>query len=137
MKILITIFFSVFYLSFFSQSLSLKIDSICIHQIPLSIETNLSFGAYDVRNFDKKYHKLTVLTDKKDLEEFAVIPFQHTSNALSTKVFVDARIVVDIFLETDNIITLAIDNSFHYNLSDNSQVLSNSELKKWLRQYLK
>ena len=130
------------YLNVTAQNLSFKMDSIIVYHLPLSVRTILALTDYEVRHWDQKVMnkeilKVHVIKDSLEIFSFSEITFMDTSNLTSYQHSVDARIVIDIFMEKGILISIVMDDKGYYILgNEKTQRSRNKKLIDWLKKYI-
>lgn len=117
-------------------------DSIIVYHLPLSVRTILALTDYEVRHWDQKVMnkeilKVHVIKDSLEIFSFSEITFMDTSNLTSYQHSVDARIVIDIFMEKGILISIVMDDKGYYILgNEKTQRSRNKKLIDWLKKYI-
>jgi hypothetical protein len=125
-----------------AQNLTFKIDSIKVYHLPLSMRTFLALNDYDVRHWDQKVMneeilKIHVIKDSLDIYSFTEITFMDTSNITTYQYSIDARIVIDIFMEKGILLSIVMDDKGYYILgNEKTQRSRNKKLIDWLKKYI-
>lgn len=143
MKYFIIVLIFLFGLSkAFAQELSFNIDSIKIYHLPLSMRTYLSLDSYSVRNFSEKINNKSILqihtiTDSTELKRFSELDLKNASNLTNFKYSLDARIVIDVYMEVGIMLCIEMDEKGYYVLGNETvQRSRNRNLNDWLRKYI-
>lgn len=122
-----------------AQNLSFKIDSIKVYHLPLSMKTFLALTDYDVRHWNQKVMnkeilKVHTIKDSLEIYHFSEITFMDTSNNTSFQHSIDARIVIDIFMEKGVLLSIIMDDKGYYILgNETTQRSRNKKLIDWLK----
>jgi len=113
-----------------------------VYHLPLSVRTILALTDYEVRHWDQKVMnkeilKVHVIKDSLEIFSFSEITFMDTSNLTSYQHSVDARIVIDIFMEKGILISIVMDDKGYYILgNEKTQRSRNKKLIDWLKKYI-
>lgn len=122
-----------------AQNLSFKIDSIKVYHLPLTMKTFLALTDYDVRHWNQKVMneeilKVHSIKDSLEICHFSEITFMDTSNNTSFQHSIDARIVIDIFMEKGVLLSIIMDDKGYYILgNETTQRSRNKKLIDWLK----
>ena len=125
-----------------AQQLSLHIDSVKIYHLPLTLKTTLSLSDYDVRNWKEKVRnyeilKTHIITDSAELTALIDNDILNKINFTDKEYSVDARIVIDVFMENGIVLSVVMDNSGYYTLrNEKAQQSRNRKLINWLNNYI-
>jgi hypothetical protein len=125
-----------------AQNLSFKIDSIKVYHLPLSMRTFIALTDYDVRLWYQKVMneeilKVHVIKDSLEIYSFSEITFMDISNITSFQYSIDARVVIDIFLEKGILLSIVMDDKGYYILgNETTQGSRNKKLIDWLKKYI-
>lgn len=125
-----------------AKQLSLNIDSVKIYHLPLTLKTTLSLSDYDVRNWKEKVMNYEILnthiiTDSAELMALNDSELFSNNNLTDKEYSVDARIVIDIFIEKGIILSIVMDYTGYYVLgNEKSQRSRNRKLINWLNKYI-
>lgn len=141
MNKIITLIFLVFAYCTNAQQLALKIDSIVVYSLPMSMRTVISLDENAVRAFDTKIGsreilKVSSVNNKKKLDEFEAVNFANDSLIGDFPFSLDVRLVMDIYLEYNVTISISMDSSGYYRIQNEQYQRSrNSELIEWLKEF--
>jgi hypothetical protein len=106
------------------------------------MRTFLALTDYDVRHWDQKVMneeilKVHVIKDSLEIYSFSEITFMDTSNITSFQYSIDARIVIDIFMEKGILLSIVMDDKGYYILgNETTQRSRNKKLIDWLKKYI-
>jgi hypothetical protein len=106
------------------------------------MRTFIALTDYDVRLWDEKVMneeilKVHVIKDSLEIYSFSEITFMDTSNITSFQYSIDARVVIDIFLEKGILLSIVMDDKGYYILgNETTQGSRNKKLIDWLKKYI-
>jgi hypothetical protein len=106
------------------------------------MRTFIALTDYDVRLWDEKVMneeilKVHVIKDSLEIYSFSEITFMDTSNITSFQYSIDARVVIDIFLEKGILLSIVMDDKGYYILgNETTQRSRNKKLIDWLKKYI-
>jgi hypothetical protein len=106
------------------------------------MRTFIALTDYDVRLWDQKVMneeilKVHVIKDSLEIYSFSEITFMDTSNITSFQYSIDARVVIDIFLEKGILLSIVMDDKGYYILgNETTQRSRNKKLIDWLKKYI-
>lgn len=126
----------------FAQKISFQVDSIKIYHLPLTLRTFFALSDYDVRNWKEKIMNEDILkihnvTDSSDISTFTEIELMGSSNITNYNNSIDARIVIDIYLEKGLKLTIVMNDSGYYIIGNEKfKRPRNRKLNDWLRKYI-
>jgi len=125
-----------------TQDLSLKIDSLKIYHLPLSMRSVLSLSDNDVRNFSETIQnqallKTELIEDSLTICEFIQTEFSNEANVSDFEYSIDVRIVIDVYLEHGIRLTITMDDKGYY-LIENEKIQRsrNRKLITWLQKHI-
>ncbi len=126
----------------YAQQLSFKVDSIKIYHLPLTMRTFLALDDYEVRHFEEGINEKSILQthniiDTSEINSFSEVEFMDTSNLTNFNYSVDARIVIDIYMEKGLALSIVMDDKGYYLIGNEKMQRSrNRKLNDWLRKYI-
>jgi hypothetical protein len=106
------------------------------------MRTFIALTDYDVRLWDQKVMneeilKVHVIKDSLEIYSFSEITFMDISNITSFQYSIDARVVIDIFLEKGILLSIVMDDKGYYILgNETTQRSRNKKLIDWLKKYI-
>lgn len=133
-KVIGFMFFLILVHNVNSQNICLKIDSIKLYNVPLNLSTTLSLSAEDVRNFESDFIQITMVNDSMSISKFpqTFISGEFKSN---NSTHIDARIVVDLYTNINQIITIMV-NKYGFYQVGNQIYYWNDHLFDWIKSHI-